>query len=372
MQNTIQQKSEGIVMSLHIRDNYKYAIASPTSMGVRITPEDRMAVHNSNRFYLQATSAESNVLNIASSLGHECLVLTKFVQGSPIADFIKSQLRARNIRYEGAEVPQGGPWGYRHQFNIADSGFGMRAPRVWNDRAGEVGRTLDISEFDVERIFGREGIAILHISGLIAAMSPETTRFCLECAKAAKQYGTLVSFDLNYRATFWKGREEELRDAFHQISSLADVLVGNEEDFQLCLGFTGPEAGGRDLAGKIDSFKGMIHEVRTKYPSAQVYATTLRQVVSANEHMWGCLMFADGQWHVEEPRPIQVLDRIGGGDGFTGGLLYGILKGWESGKWAQFGWATGVLAASSLNDYAEPADEKQVWDIYAGNARVQR
>lgn len=123
-------------MDLNIRSNYRYAIACPTSMGVRITPEDRMAVHNSNRFILQSTSAESNVLNVSSSLGKECLVLTKFVKGSPIAQYIKSELRGRNINYEGVEVEQGGPWGYRHQFNIADSGFGLRAPRVWNDRAG--------------------------------------------------------------------------------------------------------------------------------------------------------------------------------------------------------------------------------------------
>ena len=215
-------------------------------------------------------------------------------------------------------------------------------------------------------------MGILHISGLIAAMSESTTKFCLACAQAAKQYGTLVSFDLNYRATFWKGREEELREAFHQIASVADILVGNEEDFQLCLGFKGPEAGGKDLSGKIESFKGMINEVKAKYTNAKIYGTTLRQVISANEHLWGCLLQADGQWCVEEPRPIQVMDRIGGGDGFTGGLLYGVLQGWEPAKCAQFGWATGVLAASSLNDYAEPADEKQVWDIYAGNARVQR
>ena len=359
-------------MELKLRSGCRYAVACPTSMGVRITPDDRMAVQNSNHFYLQATSAESNVLNVSSSLGKECLVLTKFVKGSPIASFIQSQLRARNIAYEGAEVEQGGPWGYRHQFNIADSGYGMRAPRVWNDRAGEVGRTLDVSEFDLPRIFGQEGVGILHISGLIVAMSPETTRFCLELAKAAKSYGTLISFDLNHRATFWKGREEELREAFHQIASVADVLIGNEEDFQLCLGFRGPEAGGKDLSGKIESFKDMIRQVQEKYPNAKVYATTLRQVVSANEHLWGALMLADGEWHVEEPREIPVLDRIGGGDGFTGGLLYGILKGWEPKKWVQFGWASGVLAASSLNDYAEPADEKQVWDIYAGNARVQR
>ena len=354
------------------RTAYQYAIACPTSMGLRITPENRMAVQNSNLFYLQATSAESNVLNIASSLGNECLVLTKFVKGSPMADLIKRQLRARNIRFEGLEVEQGGPWGYRHQFNIADSGFGLRGPRVWNDRAGEVGRTLSIDDFDIERIFGAEGVGILHISGLIAAMSHETTECCLALAKAARQYGTLVSFDLNYRATFWKGREEELSLAFHEIASCADILIGNEEDFQLCLGFKGPEAGGKDLAAKIESFKAMIAQVKQEYPNAQMFATTLRQVISANEHLWGAIVLAGDEWYVEEPREIQVMDRIGGGDGFSGGLLYGVLNGWAPEQCLQFGWASGVLAASSLNDYAEPADEKQVWDIYKGNARVQR
>ena len=351
-----------------MKSNYKYALGCPTSMGVRITPENRMAVHNSNMFYLQATSAETNVLNVAASLGQECVALTKFVKGSPIAAFIQAQLRARNIRYEGVEVEQGGPWGYRHQFNIADSGFGLRAPRVWNDRAGEVGRTLSIDDFDIERIFGAEGVGILHISGLIAAMSHETTECCLALAKAARQYGTLVSFDLNYRATFWKGREEELSLAFHEIASCADILIGNEEDFQLCLGFKGPEAGGKDLAAKIESFKAMIAQVKQKYPNAQMFATTLRQVISANEHLWGAIVLAGDEWYVEEPREIQVMDRIGGGDGFSGGLLYGVLNGWAPEQCLQFGWASGVLAASSLNDYAEPA----VWDIYKGNARVQR
>lgn len=355
-----------------IRNSCRYAIACPTSMGLRITPEDRMAVQNSARFYLQATSAESNVLNIASSLGRECLVLTRFVAESPMADLIRRQLRARNIRFEGQSVPQGGPWGYRHQFNIADSGFGLRAPRVWNDRAGEVGRTLSAEDFDLERIFGEEGVEILHLSGLIAAMSESTTRCCVEIARVAKAHGTLVSFDLNYRATFWKGREAELHAAFHELASLADILIGNEEDFQLCLGFAGPETGGEALSSKIERFQTMILQVRENYPNARMFATTLRQVLSANAHLWGAILLADGQWYAEPPRQIDVLDRIGGGDGFSGGLLYGVLNGWEPEKCLQFGWASGVLAASSLNDYAEPADEKQIWDIYAGNARVQR
>ena len=352
--------------------NPKYAVACVTSMGVRITPANRMAVHNSNQFYMQATSAETNVLNVSSSLGLPCLALTKFVEGSPVASFIKSQLRARNISYTGPDVPQGGPWGYRHQFNIADSGFGTRAPRVWNDRAGEIGRTLKPDDFDLDEIFGREGVGILHISGLIAAMSPDTTRCCLEVAKAAKKYGTLISFDLNYRATFWKGREEELRKAFVELASITDVLIGNEEDYQLCLGLKGPETEGKELGNKIDSFKAMIAQVKLQYPNAKMYATTLRQVISANQHLWGAMLLAEDGWHVEPLREIPVMDRIGGGDGFSGGLLYGIYKGWEPEKCLHFGWASGALAVSSLNDYAEPADEKQVWDIYAGNARVQR
>ena len=359
-------------MIKQVKSDVKHAVACVTSMGVRLTPEDRMAVHNSNRFYMTSTSAESNVLNVAASLGKPCLVLSKFVEDSPVAAFIKAQLRARNIFCEGPDVAQGGPWGLRHQFNIADSGFGLRAPRVWNDRAGEVGRTLSVDDFDTERIFGKEGVGILHLSGLIAAMSEETTACCLALARIAKQHGTLVSFDLNYRATFWKGREEELAKAFHEIASVADILIGNEEDFQLCLGFKGPEAGGKELQDKMSQFRNMIGEVKEKYPEAFAYATTLRQVISANEHLWGAVLWADGEWYEEAPRPINVMDRIGGGDGFSGGLLYGVLSGWAPEKWLQFGWASGVLAASSLNDYAEPADEKQIWDIYKGNARVQR
>lgn len=359
-------------MDLKLKNDFKYGVACVTSMGVRITPADRMPVQTSHNFYMQATSAETNVVNIASSLGYPGLALTKFVKDSAISQFIKNELRSRNIFYEGAEVEQGGPWGYRHQFNIADSGFGMRGPRVLNDRAGEVGRTISLDEFDIDRIFGKEGIAILHISGLIAALSHETSVFCLEAAKAAKKYGTLVSFDLNYRASFWKGREAELSDTFTQIAMMADVLIGNEEDYQLTLGVEGPEAGGKDLSSKIEGFKGMITTASKKFTGTKMFATTLRQVINANEHKWGAIVYADGNWFVEEPREIPVLDRIGGGDGFTGGLLYGVLKGWDAEKCMQFGWATGALAATVLNDYASPADEDQVWSIYAGNARVKR
>lgn len=359
-------------MKIKLRDKCAYALLVPTSMGARITPAGGQPVHCGGTFLLQATSAETNVASVSSYLGLPVKVLTTFVAGSPIARFLKDNLAGRHMDYEGKEVDQGSPWGYRHQFNIADSGSGSRGPRVHNDRAGEVGRTLNVKDFDLDRIFGKEGVQIVHLSGLIGALSPETGRFCLEIARAAKKHGSRISFDLNYRASFWKDREAELSGIFAEIAGVADVLVGNEEDFQLCLGIEGPEAGGEDLAAKIEGFKGMIDRVRKAYPNAGVFATTLRQVVSANCHLWGAIMAEGDNWHVVEPREITVLDRIGGGDGFVGGMLYAILRGWEPEKWIQFGWASGALATTLLTDYAQPADEEQVWSIWEGNARVRR
>ncbi|HPT21769.1 MAG TPA: sugar kinase [Bacteroidales bacterium] len=359
-------------MKTDIKKTCKYALVVPTSMGVRITPVNGQPVHCSDTFYMQATSAETNVASVSSYLGLSVKVLTTFVKDSPVARLIKDNLASRHMSYEGVDVEQGGPWGYRHQFNIADSGYGSRGPRVHNDRAGEVGRTLNVKDFDLDRIFGKDGVSILHLSGLVAALSPETSLFCLELARIAKKQGTKISFDLNFRATFWKDREKELREIFTEIAGLSDILVGNEEDFQLCLGIEGPEAGGKDVAAKIESFKGMITNVKKAFPNTSVYATTLRQVISTNEHMWGAIMLEGKNWHVVEPREIHVLDRIGGGDGFVGGMLYAILKGWDPEKWIQFGWACGALATTLLTDYAQPADEEQVWSIWKGNARVKR
>ncbi|MCK9479530.1 MAG: sugar kinase [Firmicutes bacterium] len=359
-------------MKIKLREDAKYALIVPSSMGVRITPVNGQPVYNSNMFMMHATSAETNVATIASSLGLPAKVLTTFVKDSGIADFIKRDLRARNIDYEGVEREQGDPWGFRHQFNVADSGYGARGPRVLNDRAGEVGRELSIDDFDLDRIFGDEGAQILHMSGLIAALSPQTSKFCLALAEKAKQYGTVVSFDLNYRESFWKGRKEELAAAFDKIASVADVLIGNEEDYQLCLGVKGPEAGGKDLAAQINSFKGMINNVKAKYPNIKFFGTTLRQVISVNEHLWGSIILNGDEWNVIEPSEIHVLDRIGGGDGFVGGLLYSILKGFETEKCNRFAWATGAMATTFLTDYATVADEEQVWSIAKGNARVKR
>jgi len=359
-------------MALNLKQDAMWDLIVPSSMGIRLTPAEGQPFHCSEFFKMQVTSAETNVASISSFLGLNVKVLTAFVKDSPIARMIKDNLAGRHMAYEGPEFEQEGPWGVRHQFNLADSGFGSRGPRVQNDRAGEVGRLLDVKYFDLDRIFGKEGVKIVHLSGLIAALSPETSRFCLELARTAKRYGTLISFDLNYRASFWKGREEELSAVFAEIASISDILIGNEEDFQLSLGIKGPEAGGKGIAGKIDNFKEMVERVQAAYPNATAFATTLRQVINTNQHLWGAIANVDGEWQVVEPREIRVLDRIGGGDGFVGGFLYAALRGWDAEKWIQFGWATGALATTHLTDYAQPADEEQVWSIWGGNARVKR
>lgn len=358
--------------TMNIRQNARYDIVTVSSMGVRLTPVNRQPVEAGGPFELQSTSAETNVLNVSASLGLNTIVLTRFVEGSAIASYIKGELRKRNINYTGPEIPQGGPWGYRHQFNIADSGFGARGPVVQNDRAGEIGRTIDAKDYDLKQIFEIDGAKILHLSGLIAAMSESTTRACLEVARCAKANGTLISFDLNYRASFWKGRETELRRDFREIAGLADILIGNEEDFQLALGIDGPEAGGRDIGSKIDSFKEMISRVKAEFPGASIFAATLRQVLSANTHLWGGIVNCGADWFVEAPREIQVLDRIGGGDGFVGGLLYALLRGYGPETALKYGWASGALAVTVITDYASPVSEEQLMNIYGGNARVKR
>ena len=169
-------------MLSELKKNCKYSLLVPTSIGIRITPVNGQPVHSTNTFMMQVTSAETNVASISSYLGLPVKVLTSFVKDSPISQKIKSNLKNRHMDYEGINVEQGGPWGYRHQFNIADSGFGSRGPRVHNDRAGEVGRTLNVKDFDLEKIFAKEGVQIIHMSGLIAALSPDTSTFCLELA----------------------------------------------------------------------------------------------------------------------------------------------------------------------------------------------
>lgn len=353
------------------RSNCRYALLVPTSMGVRLTSVDRQPVHCSDRYVMQATSAETNTASVLTYLGLPVKVLTRFVQDSPIAEFIKYNLRARGFDVEAKEVPQGGPWGFRHQFNIADMGFGVRGPRVHNDRAGEVGATLNASDFDLIRIFEKEGVQVLHISGLIAAISPQTAKFCLDLIEIAQKNGTLVSFDMNYRPSFWQNREEELQRVFRYIAEHADFLFAGAEDFEKCLGEKVPSTDNL-MQHRYAQYKDTVAAISEHYPQVKIFATSLRETINANQHLWGAILFDRNQWFEIPSRPIDVLDRIGGGDAFVGGILYGLLKGWTVERALQFGWACGAMAVTLLTDYLQPLNEAQIWSIWEGNARVVR
>lgn len=349
----------------------RYALLVPTSMGVRLTPVDRQPVHCSDRYVMQATSAETNTASVLAYLGMPVKVLTRLVEDSPIAEFIKYNLRSRGFDVEAREVPQGGPWGFRHQFNIADMGFGPRAPRVHNDRAGEVGATLCTTDFDLVRIFEKEGVQLLHLSGLIAAISPQTAKFCLSLIEIAQKNGTRISFDMNYRPSFWQNRESELQQVFQHIAGHSDFLFAGTDDLVKCLGEQIPPCDD-DMQSRCNQYKDAITHIRQHYPEVKIFATSLRETISANKHLWGALLFDGTHWHEVPARPIDVLDRIGGGDAFAGGILYGLLKGWEMDKTLRFGWACGAIAVTVVTDYIQPLNEDQIWSIWAGNARVVR
>lgn len=305
-------------------------------------------------------------------LGYECLVLTKFIEGSPISQFIQGELRARNIHYEGVSVLQGGPWGYRHQFNIADSGFGLRGPRVWNDRTGEVGRTLSIKEFDIERIFGEEGVSILHLSGLIAALSPETAAFCEELAKRAKAYGTKIAFDLNYRASFWKGREELLQRQVPHHRGACGHPCWQRGRLSACARHSG--AGSRRQRSRRQDRGIQGHDRRSEEGLSE--REILRNDAARSDQRQRASLGRDPSRGRRMVRRRAAQDsRVRPHrrrDGFTGGLLYGVFHSFTPEQCLQFAWASGVLAVTDYTDYASPADEEQVWSIYKGNARVKR
>ncbi len=359
---------------MKLRSGCQYALACVTSMGVRLTPENRQAVPDSSRFVLQACSAETNALNISAALGLKTLAMTNFVEKSPVAEFIRRQLRFRNIDYTGPEIAQEGPWGFRHQFNIADSGEGMRLPRVWNDRTGEAGQLLSPGDFDFEEIFERQGVQILHLSGLIAAVSPSAADCCIAAAEAARRAGTLVSFDLNYRASLWEGRREELLPVFRKIAALSDILEGTDEDYCLGLGLSEAymEKAGESEKERFARYEGLLEKVRDVCPSAKVLALPFREIIHAGMHRLGDCLWAEGDWYEEPLRTIPVLDCIGTGDAMTGGLLYGILTGMDKEKWLPFAWACGALACSSLTDYACPADAAQLAEIYGESGDLKR
>ena len=353
----------------------KYDFMSFGEAMVRFTPPGHDRLGQAEELQLGIAAAELNCCVNISNLSRKLLkpqlktgFVTKLVDAWD-GDYIIKHAQMHGVDMSNVVVSPYDKIGRngRNGKCFIEVGIGPRPSYQTYDRGHSAVAMIQPGDIDWESVLDTRWF---HTTGIITAVGEHTATEVAAALRAAKKNGATTSYDLNFRSTLWS--REDAQKAMVEIMPYVDVVIGNEEDFQLALGIQGPESGGKDIAAKIDSFKGMIMNVKAAYPNAKVFATTLRQVVSANEHLWGAILLSGDEWHVIEPRPIQVYDRIGGGDGFVSGMLYGFIKGWDAEKCAQFGWASGALVTTLETDFAEPADEEQIWSIWEGNARVKR
>jgi 2-dehydro-3-deoxygluconokinase len=254
----------------------------------------------------------------------------------------------------------------------SDRGLGVRAPVVFYNRANEAAAQLKPGDFNWKEIFAG-GVRWFHSGGIFAALSETTSEVIIEGMKAAKAVGAVVSFDLNFRAKLWNiwGGEARAASVLNRIVENVDVLVGNEEDLQKGLGMEGQDV---TAASKLDpsAFFSMIDVVVKKHPQVKVVATTLREVHSTNRHAWSAVAWMDGKTYTAPTAELDVLDRVGGGDGFASGLFYGLLAGESPDESVRLGWAHGALLTTFPGDttMATAADVRAF--AKGGSARIQR
>ncbi len=237
--------------------------------------------------------------------------------------------------------------------NFTEKGFGVRAALGCSDRAGSAASQIAPGEVDWDRLFGEEGVRWFHTGGIFAALSPNTAQAVIEAVKAARKYGTIVSYDLNYRASLWKsqGGKPGAQKINREIAQYVDVMIGNEEDFTACLGF---EVDGLDEhISAIDpaNFKTMIATAVREFPNFKVAATTLRNAKTATFNDWSAILWAGGEFYASQMREnLEIYDRVGGGDGFASGLAYGFLEGKGPQAAVEYGAAHGALAMTTPGD----------------------
>lgn len=263
----------------------------------------------------------------------------------------------------------------RNGLNFTERGFGIRGAVGVPDRGNTAASQLKAGDIDWEKIFGEAGARWFHTGGIYAALSDSTAEVVLEAVKAAKKHGTIVSYDLNYRPSLWKsiGGLEKAREVNREIARYVDVMIGNEEDFTACLGF---EVEGVDEnISNIDvaAFEKMIESALKEFPNFKVTATTLRGVKTATVNDWSAIVWADGRFHRSREYPaLEIMDRVGGGDSFASGLIYGFLSGAGPEKAVDYGAAHGALAMTTPGD-TSMATLKEVEKIMGGGgARVVR
>lgn len=322
--------------------------------------------------HIHVSGGEFNVAaNLADCFGLHTGVASA-MSNYPIGDLIAERVKAMGVRAFYKRYEHDGVTGPNMAAVYSDRGQGVRAPVVFYNRCNEAAARLKAGDFDWKAIFAN-GIRWFHSGGIFAALSPTTPSIIIEGMQAAKAAGAIVSFDLNFRAKLWKisGGFEHAADTMNRIVENVDVLVGNEEDLQKGLGIPGPEVA---AASKLDTsvFRGMIDRVLKRHPHVKIVATTLREVHSTNRHSWGAIAWINGEFHEAPTCELDVLDRVGGGDGFAAGLIYGVLKGESPAEAVRLGWAHGALLTTFPGDTTMATVEQVREFAKGGSARIQR
>ncbi|MDD2706677.1 MAG: sugar kinase [Verrucomicrobiae bacterium] len=263
----------------------------------------------------------------------------------------------------------------RNGLNFTERGFGIRGAVGVPDRGNTAASKLQPGDFNWDKIFGELGIRWFHTGGIFAALSESTAAITVEAVKAANKHGTIVSYDLNYRPSLWKsiGGQAKAREVNCEIAKYVDVMIGNEEDFTASLGL---EVEGLDhniTNIETEAFKKMIQKAVTVYPNFKVVATTLRRVITATKNDWSAICYMDGQLHESRKyAELEILDRVGGGDSFASGLIYGFLTTGDAAKAVNYGAAHGALAMTTPGDTSMATCKEVEKVMKGGSARVVR
>lgn len=263
----------------------------------------------------------------------------------------------------------------RNGLNFTERGFGVRGAVGIPDRGHTAASQLKPGDFDWEHIFGELGARWFHTGGIFAALSDSTPMLVIEAVKAARKHGAIVSYDLNYRPSLWKsiGGVARAREVNREIARHVDVMIGNEEDFTACLGFEVEGVDEQISTIDVTAFRKMIQVAVGTFPNFKVTATTLRKVTSATRNDWGAICWANGNFHEAAQRPdLEIFDRVGGGDSFASGLVYGFLKFGDPSLAVEYGAAHGALAMTTPGDTSMASLKEVEALVKGGSARVQR
>jgi 2-dehydro-3-deoxygluconokinase len=322
---------------------------------------------------IHVSGGEYNVAaNLSDCFGLKTGVATAMVN-YPIGELVQTRVRETGVMPIYKWFEHDGVRGPNIATVYSDRGHGVRGPVVFYNRANEAGSLLKPGDFAWPSIFAR-GVRWFHSGGIFAALSPTTSELILEAMKAAKSAGAVTSFDLNYRAKLWAsvGGAAKGQEVLRRIVGHVDALIGNEEDLQKGLGIAGPPVDANKSTLDPETFFALIDRVVAQYPNIKLVATTLRAVHSTNRHDWAAVLWLDGKRYVSPTCELDVLDRIGGGDGFASGLIYGLIAGRAPEEALRLGWAHGALLTTYPGDVTmAKLDEVEAF-AKGGSARVQR